>query len=128
YDGLVKTMGGPSVPGVGWAAGIERLAMLLTDPPPPPRPVAVVPVGAGAERLARQLAERLRGAGLMVELGYRGNLSKRLKRANKLNARIAVILGEDEIARGVATLRDLDSGDQSEAPLDTLEARLAEPA
>ncbi|MHA1112993.1 MAG: histidine--tRNA ligase, partial [Alphaproteobacteria bacterium] len=79
YDGLVKTMGGPMVPGVGWAAGIERLAMLLTDPPPPPRPVAVVPVGADAERMARQLAERLRGAGLMVELGYRGNLSKRLK-------------------------------------------------
>lgn len=125
YDGLVQTMGGPSVPGVGWAAGIERLALMLTDPPPPPRPVAVVPVGAAAERAARRLAEALRDAGLVVELGFRGNLSKRLKRANKLGARFAVILGEDEIARGVATLRDLDSGDQSERPLSELAARLA---
>ena len=128
YDGLVQTMGGPSVPGVGWAAGVERLALMPADPPPPPRPVAVVPVGGDAERAVRKLAEELRGAGLIVELGYRGNLSKRLKRANKLNARFAVILGEDEIARGVATLRDLDSGDQSDVPLSDLAARLAAPA
>ena len=45
YDGLVELMGGPALPGVGWAAGIERLAMLIAEPPPPRRPVALVPIG-----------------------------------------------------------------------------------
>ena len=49
YDGLVELMGGPAMPGVGWAAGIERLAMLIDEPPPPARPVALVPIGEQAE-------------------------------------------------------------------------------
>ena len=71
------------------------------------------------------VAEALRRAGFTVELGYSGNLGKRLKRANKLNARAAVILGEDELAKGAATLRDLDTGAQEEAPLSSLEERLS---
>jgi histidyl-tRNA synthetase len=71
------------------------------------------------------LADRLRRAGYAVELGYSGNLGKRLKRANKLNARAAVILGEDELAKGIATVRDLDTGAQEEAPLPSLEERLS---
>lgn len=125
YDGLVKQMGGPPVPGVGWAAGVERLSMLMTDPPAAPRPIAVVPAGAPEdEALATRIADRLRRAGLVVELGYSGNMGKRLKRANKLNARAAVILGEDERAAGAATVRDLDSGEQAQVPLDSLEAAL----
>jgi histidyl-tRNA synthetase len=124
YDGLVELMGGPKMPGVGWAAGIERLAMLIAEPPPPPRPVAVVPVGMAGERTALPLAERLRGEGIAVDLGYSGNLARRLKRADRLGARAAVLLGEDELARGSATLRDLDSGAQSEVPLAELPARL----
>ena len=49
YDGLVEMMGGPAMPGVGWAAGIERLAMLIDEPPAPPRPIALVPIGEAAE-------------------------------------------------------------------------------
>jgi histidyl-tRNA synthetase len=125
YDGLVGEMGGPPTPGIGWAGGIERIAMLIGDPPPPPRPIAVVPVGAAAEQPALAVADRLRRAGFAVELGYSGNVGKRLKRANKLNARAAVLLGEDELAKGAATLRDLDSGVQEEAPLSSLEERLS---
>src|SRR5213082_1854738 len=73
YDGLVELMGGPAMPGVGWAAGIERLAMLIAEPPPPPRPVALVPLGEAAERAALKLGEALRDAGLVVELTYGGN-------------------------------------------------------
>jgi histidyl-tRNA synthetase len=125
YDGLVEMMGGPEMPGVGWAAGIERLAMLISEPPAPRRPIAIVPVGEAGEGLALQLSEELRGAGLPVDLGYSGNLGRRMRRANKIGARAAVLIGEDELGRGVVALRDLDSGDQSEVPIGELSARLA---
>ncbi len=125
YDGLVSTMGGPETAGVGWAAGIERLALLLDEPADPARPIAVIPLGAAAETAALPLTERLRRGGLAVDLGYRGNLKRRLSRANKINARAAVIIGDDELAQNSATLRDLDSGEQSLVPLDALDDRLA---
>jgi histidyl-tRNA synthetase len=125
YDGLVAQMGGPATPGVGWAAGIERLSMLVESVPPPKRPVAVIPVSGESERQAMQLAHALRRDGFIVELGFRGNLSRRLKRANRLNARAAIILGPDELARGNITLRDLDSGAQEEIPLSAIGDRLA---
>ncbi len=125
YDGLMAEMGGPQTPGIGWAAGIERISMMIEEPPPAPRPSAVVPVGAGAEKQALALADRLRRAGYAIELGYSGNLAKRLKRANKLNARAAILLGENELAKGTASVRDLDTGAQEEAPLSSLEERLS---
>jgi histidyl-tRNA synthetase len=118
YDGLVEMMGGPATPGVGWAAGIERLAMLIGEPHGPPRPIAVVPIGEAAEATALTLAETLRNNGCAVDLGYSGNVARRMRRANRVNARVAVLIGEEEIARNVVTLRDLDSGEQSEAQMD----------
>jgi histidyl-tRNA synthetase len=125
YDGLVAMMGGPSTPGIGWAAGIERLSLMLADVPPAPRPIAIVPVGAETELKALELANVLRGAGFAVELGFGGNVGKRMKRANKLDARAAVLIGTDELARGAASVRDLDSGEQEEVPLAALNERLA---
>ena len=125
YDGLMGVMGGPETPGVGWAAGIERLALLIDEPPAPPRPIALVPLGKPAEMLALRLAQSLRRAGFAIELGYSGNLKRRLQRANKINARAAVILGDDEIAKQAAAVRDLDSGEQAEIPLASLAERLA---
>ncbi len=125
YDGLVATMGGPTVPAIGWAGGVERLAMLLAEAPPPPRPIAIVPIGPEAEAEAPLLAAGLRKAGFAVELGYRGNVGKRMKAANKANARVALLLGEDEMKRGAATIRDLDTGEQSEVPLSDLNDSLA---
>jgi histidyl-tRNA synthetase len=125
YDGLVETMGGPSVPGIGWAAGVERLSLLLAEPPQAPRPIVVVPVGEAAQPVAMKLAHDLRHAGFVVELGYSGNLKKRLQRANRMNARAALLLGEVELAAGSATLRDLDSGEQELVLLDVLAERLS---
>ena len=125
YDGLMGVMGGPETPGVGWAAGIERLALLINAPEPAPRPVAIIPVGGKGEAPALKLAHDLRRRGFAVELGYSGNVGKRMKRANKVGARAAVILGEDELARNAATLRDLDTGEQIEVPLAELWDRLA---
>jgi histidyl-tRNA synthetase len=124
YDGLVEMMGGPATPGVGWAAGIERLAMLIPEPAGSPRPIALVPVGRAGEQLALRLAEELRDAALPIDLGYSGNLARRMRRANRIGARAAVLIGDDEITRSIATLRDLDSGAQSDVPLDELRSRL----
>ena len=125
YDGLAGQMGGPQTAGIGWAGGIERLTMLSGDAPAPRRPIAMVPIGALAEAEAMVLAEQLRGAGFTVELGYRGSLKRRMAQADRLNARAAVILGDDERARGTATVRDLDNGEQADVPLSELARRLA---
>ena len=123
YDELVELMGGPALPGVGWAAGIERLAMLIAAPPLP-RPVALVPIGEAGEIAAVKLAEDLRDGGFLIDLGYSGNLARRLRRADKMGAIAAILLGDDELARGVATVRDLINGTQSTAPLAELRTRL----
>jgi histidyl-tRNA synthetase len=123
YDGLIETMGGSSTPGVGWAAGIERLSMLASEPVSAQRPIAVVPLGAAAEAEALTLTAQLRHAGIATDLGYSGNLARRMKRADRIKARFAVIIGDDELAKGVATVRDLDSGAQESVPLATLVER-----
>jgi histidyl-tRNA synthetase len=125
YDGLMREMGGPDVPGVGWAAGVERLAMLASETPPAPRPVAIVPIGAEAEAAAFTLAQELRRAGIAVDLAFRGKPGQRMKRADRIGARFAISLGGDELARGVVRLRDLDSGVEEELGRDALAARLA---
>ena len=125
YDGLIQELGGPPTPGIGWAAGIERLMMLANEPAPSPRPVALVPLGEAAERKALVLARDLRRRGVPIELDYKGNMKRRLQRANKVNARAAVILGDNELAKGVAALKDLDKGEQKEVPLGQLAEMLA---
>ncbi len=125
YDGLIAQMGGTDTPGVGWAAGVERLVMLCEEPPPPPRPVALIPVGETAAARLLALAEELRASGLRVDLGYSGNLGRRMKRANRIAAAAAVIVGDDELARAAATVRDMETGEQDEVPLAALAERLA---
>ena len=124
YDGLVEQMGGPATPAVGWAAGIERLGMLLPAPDPAPGCIAVIPVGDAAEAAAVGVLQALRQAGLRAEMAYRGNLKRRMERANRIGARAAVILGEAELARGVAQLKHLGSGAQEEVALADLPAKL----
>ena len=122
YDELIAQMGGARTPGIGWAAGIERLSMLVDQVPAGVRPITVIPMGDALRAMA--VAERLRRAGMTVDLGYSGNMKKRMARADKVNARFAVILGEDEAARGAVTIRDLDGGLQDEVPLASLEEHL----
>ena len=127
YDGLMEQMGGPPVPGVGWASGIERLALLAGEPPGPRRPIAIIGLGEPATRKALVMAHQLRGKGHPVDLGYRGNLRRRMQRAHKVGASHAVILGDTELARGIALVRDLDSGEQLECSLDRLGEGLPRP-
>ena len=126
YDGLIKLMGGPPTPGVGWAAGIERLAMLMEADLAKQPIVALAPLGDLATEKVQQLGEFLRGNGFVVDVGYSGNLSRRMKRADKINAAVIVIIGDDELARGVAQIRNMETGEQSEIALDELTTGLAQ--
>ncbi len=125
YDGLVAEMGGPPTAAVGWAAGVERLSLLLAVPPEAPVPVAVIPVGEAAEAAAIEVLMVLRAAGIRAEMAYRGNLKRRMEQANRRHARAAVILGETELARGVAQVKNLGSGAQAEVPIADLARYLA---
>ena len=127
YDGLVQQLGGSQTAGIGFGAGIDRLALLVAEAGlvrPSPRPVAVVPVGEDTLLPIMKIAHGLRQAGYVVDMAYSGNMGKRMKKANKINACAAVILGSDELAKGVATVRDLDTGDQTEVLLTDLSTAL----
>jgi histidyl-tRNA synthetase len=125
YDGLVEEMGGPATPAVGWAAGIERLSMLVAEAPGVIAPVVVIPMGDAMEPIGINAVQTLRHAGIRAEIGYRGNLKRRMERANRQGARAVVIIGEDEAARGVAQVKHLATGAQSEVQLSELAAALS---
>ena len=120
YDGLIQAMGGPATPGFGWAAGIERLAMLSTVEPIRERPLAVIPVHATVEPQAFELCYKLRAAGLSCEIAFSGNLSKRMKRAATQNCWATIVLGPDELARGEVQVKLMDEGSQQHVQLTDL--------
>jgi histidyl-tRNA synthetase len=116
YDGLIKSMGGTQTPGVGWACGTDRIAMMVKDLPAEASPIAIVPMGEAAEQKALKLAHELREKGLTVDVGYSGNMQKRMKRADKVGAKVALIIGDNEIAKNVVVVKDLAKGEQKEIP------------
>lgn len=120
YDGLFQQMGGPALPGVGWAAGVDRLILLSKLEPVVTKPLTLIPLGEAAELRAVTLSHALRQAGIITDLGYSGNLTKRLKRANKNNASYAVIFGDDELASGQFSVRNLETGEQQSVAADDL--------
>ena len=124
YDGLMESLGGPHTPAVGWAAGVERLAMMI-DAPEPARPdVVLVPLGDPADVAAKRILTELRGAGIAADMAYRGNMKKRMSKANASGSRFAAIIGDDELANGEVQLKDLASGEQRALPIDGLIAAL----
>jgi histidyl-tRNA synthetase len=125
YDGLIEALGGPATPAVGWAAGIERLAMLIEAPARESVRVALVPLGAAAEAAALGLLATLRRAGVAADMTYKGNMKRRMHKADGWGARYAAILGDEELGRGVVALKDLASGTQSEVALDGLVAAVS---
>ena len=118
YDGLAEMLGGPRVSGVGWAAGVERLAMLVGEAVPSSPKVAIITADVAAQQAAFELAEVLRDAGINIDLPIGGGMGKRLKKADKAGVRLVVIMGSDELAKNSVLLRDLSDGSQQELPLD----------
>jgi histidyl-tRNA synthetase len=125
YDGLIETLGGPHTPAVGWAAGIERLAMLIDAPEPERVAVAVVPMGEAAEAAAIKVIAGLRRSGIAADMAFKGNMKRRMQKADAWGARFAIILGEDELARGEAAVKELSTGAQTSVALDRLPETLA---
>ena len=126
YDGLIKLLGGPPEAGNGFAVGIERVVLLLGQAVEPARPVALlIPLGQAAVARLLPVARDVRARGVAVELGYGGRrLRAELERANRLGVAVAVIVGDDELARGEATVREMKSGAQRAVPLAGLAAEL----
>jgi len=126
YDGLIEQIGGKPTPGVGFGTGIERIILNLQKqgiiPPPISRPVVYIAyLGDQARREAIELVARLRqaGVGAILALGGKG-LKAQLKQANSLDVAQTIIIGEEEIRRGVVVLRDMAKGDQAEVPQDKI--------
>src|SRR5437867_1503841 len=133
YDGLAEALGGPATPGVGFAMGLDRVALAMTREDVPPAAARasrcfVVAVGDGdARAAARDLVERLRDAGIAAERSYEDRpLKAQLKMADHAGAAYAVILGDRELADGVVTLRRMADGEQDSVPADRLAERLGE--
>jgi histidyl-tRNA synthetase len=128
YDRLVKSLGGPEVPALGFGMGIERVLLALADPAESYEPTLalfVAALGPEARRFALPLAHRLRLSGIRTEVEHReAGLKAQLKRADKLKARLALLIGEDELRSGKLALKDLASGQQHEVTSADIESRI----
>jgi len=133
YDSLVEELGGSSTPACGVSSGVERLIAVLDsegafEGGAPGPEIYVVTVGGDVAAAAAEIVGHLRER-FSVETDYQGrSLSKQMKEASRMGARFAVILGEDELKRGVATIKDMGSGEQSEHPIDGLTEFIARAA
>jgi histidyl-tRNA synthetase len=128
YDGLVELLCGAAVPGIGFAIGVERIALALEAAGTPrvraPR-IALITLGDAAVRKATEIARDLRSMHLQVELlSAERSLKAQLRRADKIGANYAVIIGQDELARAAAQVRDLGASTQREVSLEKLAAEL----
>lgn len=132
YDGLMEQLGGPALPGVGFAVGVERLLLTLEKSGlwPDAEPVVdvfIAVLGDGAKGASLQLANQLRQANVRADCDYLGrSLKSQLRQAGRLGARYAVIVGEDEVNRGVGSVRDMNASTQTEVPLAELASWLGQ--
>jgi histidyl-tRNA synthetase len=130
YDGLAEELGGPPTPGIGFGSGIERLLLALQSQgwcaPAPAPPVYVATMGDAARRAGFLLLARLRRAGVAADMDYLArSLNAQMKEADRRCSPTAIVIGEDEIARGVVTLRDMTSREQREVTADEAVALLS---
>ncbi|MFQ5481131.1 MAG: histidine--tRNA ligase [Nitrospinaceae bacterium] len=129
YDGLVEEFGGPATPCFGFAMGMERLITILPDPEAaaagPGADVFLVLLGEAARNLGFSLIHRLRRQGFRVERDYEGgSMKSQMRKANKSGAKYAVLLGDNEIQSGRCPVKEMETGTQVEAPVDSLESAL----
>ena len=124
YDGLSKMLGGPDVPGVGWAAGIERLALMVQSEFVNAIDVVLVGQCENFNYLLLPIMKKLIQEGIKSEIIYTGNFSKKFKRANKIKASYAIILGKEEINKKIFKFKDLTSGFEELLNLDQIIKKL----
>ncbi|MBO8189148.1 histidine--tRNA ligase [Streptomyces spirodelae] len=130
YDGLSEMIGGPALPSVGWALGVDRTVLALEAEGvglelAPPTELFAVPIGDEARRRLFRLVTELRREGVAADMAYGGKgMKNAMKSANRSGARFALLLGERDLAEGVAQLKDLASGEQTALALDRVVAEV----
>ncbi len=126
YDNLIEQLGGPSVPGVGFGLGIERLLLVMeangiTIPEPPGVDLFVAVMGDSAKAVGLRMTRELRNKGFSVEMdGLSRNIKGQLKYADRLNARYTAVIGDNELAEGKVSLKDMASGNQIQVALEDI--------
>ena len=110
YDGLSKIMGGPQLPAIGFAAGIERIALMRDYNAKFARPIVIVPIGDENLDHAIRLADKIRSSGKFAILEHKGKIAKKMQNADKMGASYVVFMGRDEIASGKYKLINMDDG------------------
>ncbi len=118
YDGLVRQVGGPDVPGIGFACGMERLALLMPEIGARQADCFMVAVGEKAQDVAFHIIGGLRLAGIHAAMGQGGGFKSQMRQADKSGARLCCILGEDELASGTLVLKNMRDGTQQNVRLD----------
>ncbi|MDD1058962.1 histidine--tRNA ligase [Streptomyces cocklensis] len=132
YDGLSEMIGGPSLPSVGWALGVDRTVLALRVEGvelalPAVTDVYAVPLGEEARRALFRAVTELRRAGVAADFAYGGKgMKNAMKSANRSGARFALVAGDRDLAEGVVQLKDLESGDQAPVALDGIVAAVKE--
>lgn len=124
YDALVKMLGGPDTPAIGFAMGVERIATMLSDArgvPPPSTDLFLAFLDAAGRERVQALAREARGRGIRTEMDLRGGkLSRQLARADKRGARFAAVIGSSELESGRVKLKRMETGEEEEISLDAL--------
>ncbi|MFD5030528.1 histidine--tRNA ligase [Streptomyces sp. NPDC058220] len=132
YDGLSEMIGGPALPSVGWALGVDRTVLALeaegiTLDLPGATSVFAVPLGEEARRVLFGVVTELRRAGVAADFSYGGKgLKGAMKNANRSGARYTIVAGERDLAEGLAQLKDMETGEQTPVALDALVSELTE--
>lgn len=128
YDHLVRDLGGPDIPGIGFAIGFERLIAMMPESADRQAPLLfIAAMGESALERGFVLGNALRMKGYPIEMDYAGrSLKSQMKRANKLGCRYTLIIGDREVAENRAFIRNMDTGIQREANLDSLEETILE--
>ena len=131
YDGLVEEIGGPSTPGVGWGMGKERMLMTMEAcgfeiPQEPGTEVFIAYMGDAGKMAALKLMKELRENGVAVQMDVMGrNLKNQFKHANRINAKKTIVIGDSELESGQLTVKDMETGDQTEVAMDGIVAFLS---
>ena len=118
YDGLIETLGGPHTPAVGWAAGIERLGMLVEAPVGLHTSVAMAAIGDGTEVIMGRLLAEARRKGISADSLYRGNLKRRMQKADAAGVKLILIVGRDDLGKPTVTIRDMRRGAEEKPSID----------
>ncbi len=120
YDGLTKLLGGPDIPGVGWAGGIERLIMLMDDIKSLQKKIHLIIINESFREYGLKVANQLRKENINIHFDYKYNLKKSLSYANQLGVRYAIIIGEEEVQKNICTLKDLNSNVQEKKTIENI--------